>query len=176
LWRYDVRTPPFGLVSVASLSLDDAGNKLAWTLADPIDARGATINTVYFWGGDDPPLPLDISKAGYELGVSPNGRYVAYTSGGALSGPPPFLNVGLLDTGTGQHYWVTVNTRGENNGNDVPNGVSRAPVWSGDGSLIGFSSEASDLVPNDTNHAPDGFVRSLHDVLARTRSQATPVS
>ena len=41
------------------------------------------------------------------------------------------------------------------------NRLSETPAISADGRYVAFSSDASDLVPGDTNHSDDVFVRDL---------------
>src|SRR5262249_57880090 len=46
--------------------------------------------------------------------------------------------------------------------NGLPaDGLSFEPVLSADGRFVAFTSSADNLVPNDTNHATDVFVRDL---------------
>jgi Tol biopolymer transport system component len=52
---------------------------------------------------------------------------------------------------------VSVNRAGTGSGN----GFSTSPVLSATGRFVAFVSTASDLVANDTNGAPDVFVRDL---------------
>ena len=47
----------------------------------------------------------------------------------------------------------------------APNGPSFAPTLSADGRYVAFSSEASNLVPGDSNGSSDVFVRDLDDLM-----------
>jgi Tol biopolymer transport system component len=91
--------------------------------------------------------------------LSADGRYVTFygtatnlvaenTDGGE--------DVYLHDRQTGQTTLVSVNSAGQKGNNG-----SWAPSISADGRFIAFQSEATNLVPNDTNGAIDVFVRDL---------------
>ena len=91
--------------------------------------------------------------------VSTNGRYVAFWSeadnlaGGDTNG---LRDVYVHDLLIGTNYLVSVNTNGVSG-----NGLSTDPAISGNGQFVAFTSYASDLVANDTNNAPDVFLRNL---------------
>jgi Ca2+-binding RTX toxin-like protein len=56
---------------------------------------------------------------------------------------------------------------------DRPNGDSKRPSISADGRFIAFSSEASNLVPGDTNNRSDIFVRDLQtNIITRVSGDA----
>jgi hypothetical protein len=93
--------------------------------------------------------------------LSANGRYVAFTSvatdlvfeADTLNGSDVFVR----DLRKGRTILVSVNHTGTAAGN----GFSNTPVISADGQSVKFRSEASDLVPRDTNGAADVFVRNI---------------
>jgi Tol biopolymer transport system component len=58
-----------------------------------------------------------------------------------------------------QQAWIELASR--DIAGDGANGNSQAPAMSADGRFVAFSSDASDLVPGDTNGRPDVFVRDL---------------
>ena len=89
--------------------------------------------------------------------ISADGRYVAFESGasnmvpGDTNGIPDIF---VRDRQTGVTERVSVDSAG-NQGN----GYSWWAAISADGRYVAFYSEASNLVPGDTNGAPDVFVR-----------------
>jgi len=102
-----------------------------------------------------------------EPALSANGRYLAFASSavnlvpGDTTGPlPPGADaanptdVFALDLVNGYRSRVSVGT-----GPSEPDGSSNAPVLSGTGRVVGFASDASNLVAGDTNGSEDVFVR-----------------
>src|SRR5262245_43898487 len=106
--------------------------------------------------------PSSVSASGDSTAptVSADGRFVVFLST-ANNLVTNDTNRGLLDVfirniTNGTVALVSVNTNGTSG-----NGRSYAPAFSADGQVIAFISEASDLVPNDTNGIADIFVRDL---------------
>jgi Tol biopolymer transport system component len=90
--------------------------------------------------------------------MSPNGRYVVYWSAATNVAPEDtngFTDVFVHDRETGETQ------RLEGAGGEQPNRASNFPATPG-GSLILFSSDASNLVPGDTNGATDVFLTDQH--------------
>ena len=100
--------------------------------------------------------------------VSRDGRWVAFTSAasnlvtGDTNGK---YDVFLCDLQTGQIIWVSRNG----------NGHSHSPSISGDGRYVAFISEATNLIPgdSDTNNAADVFV---YDRITNTMRRLRPAS
>ena len=96
----------------------------------------------------------------WEASVSADGRHVVFTSdatdvvAGDTNGA---VDVFVRDLLSSTNRLVTVNRFGTGPGN----GYSYAPRLSADGRHVGFISEASDLVLNDTNQSSDVFVRDM---------------
>ena len=102
--------------------------------------------------------------------VSATGRYVAFESSASnlVSGSVgSSLDIFLVDRDTDEDgvfdepgsravHWVTKNTSGGGS-----NGSSRYAAVSDDGLSVAFSSQASDLVPDDSNNRTDVFVHAL---------------
>src|SRR5262245_17176875 len=94
-----------------------------------------------------------------EARVSADGRYVVFTSqasnlvAGAANGVDDVFRHDLL---TGETIRVSVRDSGLE-----ARARSWGPAVSADGSVVAFVSEAKALVANDTNGAPDVFVRDL---------------
>jgi Tol biopolymer transport system component len=92
--------------------------------------------------------------------IAPDGRTIAY-QGGIPGGAQDVIMLNLI---SGRTEVVSVSTRG---------GTENGPSFTGSGPLnttgrfVAFFSDASNLVPRDTNHATDVFVRDRH---ARTTS------
>jgi hypothetical protein len=102
--------------------------------------------------------PADGSNIGG--GVSDNGQYVAFTStsptlagGAGLAG---VSQVYLRDLVTGTTTLVSVSLPG-----GPGNGASAWPSISSTGQFVVFQSDASNLVPNDTNGVTDVFERNM---------------
>jgi Tol biopolymer transport system component len=91
--------------------------------------------------------------------ISADGRYVAFSSGATNLVPGDTngkTDVFVRDLQTGTTTRVSV----DSNGNQGNNG-SQTPSMSADGRYVAFFSDASNLVPGDTNGATDVFVRDL---------------
>jgi hypothetical protein len=92
--------------------------------------------------------------------ITPNGRFVVFNSdasdlvGNDTNGA---TDVFVRDLTDGTTTLVSVNSAGTGSGN----GVSLARAITPDGRFVAFSSNASDLVANDTNGRRDAFVRDL---------------
>jgi Tol biopolymer transport system component len=103
-------------------------------------------------GGDDNSAAPDLS---------PDGRFVVFTSAANDLVPGgnnfPSLNVFLRDRLNG----TTVLASGSVSGTGGGNGNSMLGRTSTNGQFVVFQSDASDLVPNDTNGVTDIFVRDL---------------
>jgi TolB protein len=84
-------------------------------------------------------------------------RFVAYQSFASNLVPGDTngtRDIFLTDRETGQTIRVNVSTAGAQ-----ADGTSFNTSLSEDGAWVGFSSDATNLVPEDTNGASDGFVR-----------------
>jgi Tol biopolymer transport system component len=91
--------------------------------------------------------------------ISSDGRIVAFSSddphlvnGDTNAG----VDIFVRDTSSGKTIRVSVSSSGTQ-----ANGSGREPRVSGDGRFVVFSSDATNLVPDDTNKAKDVFVRDL---------------
>src|SRR5439155_286011 len=92
--------------------------------------------------------------------ISGDGRFVAFLSSAddlVASAPLVSFDVFVRDFKTGTTTLVSVNSAGTASGN----GLSEIPVISANGRFVAFLSVADDLVPNDSNHTFDVFVRDL---------------
>lgn len=111
--------------------------------------------------------------------VSADGQFVAFTSEStnfAAEDSSPFLDedVFVRDRLAGTTVRVSESTAGEEG-----NGASRVPAISADGLVTAFSSEASNLVPDDTNFVKDIFVhddRPAADLSVTKTDSPDPVS
>jgi len=88
--------------------------------------------------------------------ISADGRYVVFDSG-ASNLAPGDAN-GLFDVFLRDRVAGTTERISLASGGGDPDGHSVAPVISADGRYIAFYSEATNLVPGDTNNADDVFV------------------
>ena len=103
------------------------------------------------------------------MGISAGGRYALFESSASDLVPNATSNgsdVFLRDLVGGTTTLVSVSTNG-----GLGNGGSYSPVMTPDGRYVAFVSEASNLVPGDTNGIPDIFVR---DTQAGTTTLASP--
>ncbi|MFN8122255.1 MAG: hypothetical protein U0237_07470 [Thermoleophilia bacterium] len=92
--------------------------------------------------------------------VSADGRFVVFTSGADALDPGAADDAGihcyLRDTVSGT---TTLLDRADGASGAVADADCQNPAISPDGSAVAFTSAASNLVPGDTNGAPDVFVR-----------------
>ena len=92
--------------------------------------------------------------------ISDDGRYIAFTSESTnlVSGDTnKVADVFVHDMQTGTTSRVNVTSSGAQSTGDI----GALAALSGDGSYVSFSSDASNLVPGDTNNDLDVFLRSL---------------
>ena len=125
------------------------------TLADVFVATGGVISRVNVGA----PVPQGGDSGAPSL--SADGRYVAYTSAATNIAPPDSqsgTDVFLFDR-TGQ----TTRRVSVAGADGVPNGASHSAdvLAAGTSVLVAFASEASNLVPGDTNGTTDAFVRNV---------------
>src|SRR4051794_34089659 len=93
----------------------------------------------------------------YAPSLSADGRLVAFSSGAAKLVPGDYnheRDVFVRNLRTGE---TTLVSRAQGGG--LGNGTSDFPVMSRDGRFVAFDSEASNLVPGDTNASFDVFIR-----------------
>ncbi len=88
--------------------------------------------------------------------VSADGRYVAYSAISDTTAPGLADGVYRYDTVTGTRTLVSVALDGT-----YPDDTSGEPAISSDGRYVAFSSDATNLVPDDTNDVTDVFVRDM---------------
>ena len=95
----------------------------------------------------------------YGASISPDGRYVAFTSyaSNLVTGDTNAVaDVFLLDRQTGGVTRVSVNASGQ-----AANGSSDSGTVSADGRYVAFESQASNLVSGDSNSSMDVFVKDF---------------
>ena len=99
------------------------------------------------------------SSSSTTLAISDDGRYVAFSSG-ATNLVPSDTNsrrdVFVRDRAGGTTQLVSFATGGA-----LSNDHASGPVISGDGRFVAWGSNATNLVPGDTNATYDGFLRDL---------------
>lgn len=106
--------------------------------------------------------------------ISADGRYVTFESGASNLVPGDTngeLDVFVHDLQTGE----TVRASTDGAGGQV-NRESREPSISADGRLVGFTSDATNLVPGDTNGVADVFVHDAFDCTPSTYCTAKTTS
>lgn len=125
-------------------SLDDSGRWVAFNCQ--LEARKAYLHDLV--------NGTTTTENGFIPRISPDGQVLTFASEASLT---PDDNDGTVDVyvrelGAGT---LTRVTRGQ--GGAAANGASGRPVLSADGRYVAFSSEASNLIPNDTNGKIDIF-------------------
>lgn len=101
--------------------------------------------------------------------ISPDGRYVAFQSGASnlvAADTNGFNDIFVYDRLTGSITLASLDSAGQQGNGDC----SPSPAVSADGRHVAFRSNASNLVPDDTNAAADVFVR---DLVAGTTERAS---
>lgn len=109
-----------------------------------------SVNLTGVSGGNGDSLPADLST---------NGRYALFVSSASDLVPGDTNNatdIFVRDLVNGATILVSANTNGV-----AANGASRSPAMTPDGRYVAFVSDATDLVPGDTNQIADVFVRDL---------------
>jgi Tol biopolymer transport system component len=124
-------------------------------LADVFVAAGGAISRV------DVGAPVPQGGDSGAPSLSPDGRYVAYTSAATNIAPPdpyPGTDVFVYDRTAGTTRRVSLAGP-----NGAPDGASHSAdvLAAGTHLLVAFASDATNLVPGDTNEAPDAFVRDV---------------
>ncbi len=107
----------------------------------------------------------------YDLSISANGRYVAFDSDATNLVPGDTnhrADVFLRDRLSGTTERVSLSSTGQQG-----LGNSASPSISSNGRYIVFTSEAANLVPNDTNGTRDVFIRDRHASTTERVSVAT---
>lgn len=107
---------------------------------------------------------VSITSAGDETSgaiwpaISADGNVIAFLAGDdmALEDNNEWNDIFVHDRGTGETSLVSIASDGSQSNRDSHEGGP--PALSGDGRFVVFGSEASNLVPNDTNEALDIFV------------------
>jgi hypothetical protein len=92
--------------------------------------------------------------------LSANGRFVAFSSAASdlvAHDTNGMLDIFVRDLHSGTTTLASVNRFGTNSGN----GDSGPSTISADGEFVAFTSNASDLVPTDSNASSDAFVRPV---------------
>jgi Tol biopolymer transport system component len=103
--------------------------------------------------------------------ISANGRYVAFTSKASNLVPGDtnaLWDVFVHDRATGVTQRVSTNSNGQQG-----NAGSAEPAISADGRYVAFTSNASNLVPGDTNGVSDVFVHDRRTGVTRRVSEAS---
>jgi murein DD-endopeptidase MepM/ murein hydrolase activator NlpD len=108
--------------------------------------------------------------ASYDVGISGDGRYVAFTSVATnlvTNDTNRVTDIFVRDRETNQTFLASVNSDGA-----PGNGPSYSPSISADGRFVAFISEATNMVASDTNGVDDVFVRDIRanttEIVSRT--------
>ncbi len=123
----------------------------------------AQTNMMQLLSARNPSVPLTAGGDGDSIApmITPDGRYVVFSSVAndlAPGGNDRFtLNIYLRDRTAQTTTLVSANMNGTGGGNDN----SLNPQISSNGQFVVFQSDASDLMPNDTNNVTDIFMRNV---------------
>jgi hypothetical protein len=137
---------------------DQNAGSMLLVSADPTDTMG----------GNDDSMPM---------AVSTNGQFALFESAATnlfLGDSNPTANVLVRDINNRITLVASIGTNG-----GCANGASTDSTMTPDGRYVAFSSQASNLVPNDTNGIADVFVRDMQSgttVLASPGAQAGALS
>ena len=151
---------------IASVTAKIFGRNLimaTWLLAFGVFLVPVNALPVALLSARNPSVPLPTGGDGNSAApvVSPDGRFVVFTSAAndLVPGGNSFcsLNVFLRDRASNTTVLVSGNWSGTGGGN----GNSMLGRVSTNGQFVVFQSDASNLVPNDTNGVTDIFVRDL---------------
>ncbi|MEN6521487.1 MAG: hypothetical protein ABFD46_10120 [Armatimonadota bacterium] len=94
--------------------------------------------------------------------ISADGKFIAYRSYAknlVVDDTNEKSDIFVYDRITRKTERVSVSTQGKQGNGDCRDSFRLVPVISADGRFVAFSSESSNLVPHDTNHHKDVFVR-----------------
>jgi Tol biopolymer transport system component len=125
------------------------------------EPQGPSRTTLVSTGADDEPLEEPVG----EVSSSDDGRVIAFVTAGEAFGLDTggdVANVFVVDERTGEGRLVSEGRDGA-----AANGPSSDPVMSPGGEAVAFVSEASNLVPDDTNDRPDIFLRRGDEPIQR---------
>ncbi len=146
---------------------------VAWLLTFNVLVPSANAAPVQLISARNPsvPLPAGGDSDSVAPAISPDGRYVVFSSGAndlVPGGNSRFaLNVYLRDRMANTTVLISANTNGSGgNDNSILGQVSA------NGRYVVFQSEASDLVPGDTNGVTDIFLRDTYTGITRLISVA----
>jgi len=134
-----------------------------WFLTVAVSVFPAKAAPVQLLSARNPSVPLLVGGDGNSVAptLSPDGRFVVFTSAAndLVPGGNSFfsLNVFLHDCASNTTVLVSGNLSGPGGGN----GSSMLGQASTNGQFVVFQSDASNLVPNDTNGVTDIFVSDL---------------
>jgi probable HAF family extracellular repeat protein len=139
----------------------DRTSTAANVLAEPKITGSAKDDFKLVKGNGSGALELD-GKARYDLEFSPQASGLRQASLEIASDAPdspliiPLTGRGVLPEGGGGQRLekISLSSTGK-----PGNGASTLPAISADGRFVAFTSSADNLVPNDSNHRPDVFVR-----------------
>ena len=162
------------IVSILDQRRSHAYSRVLWPLIFAVVGLWSTAAWPQLLSLRDPSLPLPAGGNGdsVEPRISPDGRYVLFSSSASdlVSGDNGQLgmDVFLRDRSSNTTVLVSANYGGTGGGN----GSSVLGALSTNAQYVLFESDASDLVPGDTNGASDIFVRDLVSGTTRLVSMA----
>jgi Tol biopolymer transport system component len=153
----------------ADIDIADDGSFVAWVYRS--SNGGHPQMMVWQPGGTPTPVTEDDAQ---ELDISGDGRYIAYATAAYVSGRSPF-DVRVLDRESNEAVSVVQTIDGEApRPSRFEQEDFRMVHISRDGSTVGFSSAATNLVASDTNDTFDVFTTGVQAAFDRAASAQPP--
>jgi len=137
-------------------SISDDGRYIAFGSASKLLPESTPSNSVYVRDMQRDVTTLVASRYSYHPAISANGKVIAFESNARLAtnDTNDFRDIYTYDLPTKATRLVSVSSNGTQ-----ANNYSDSPAISGDGSYVVFASDASNLVPADSNSFTDIFIR-----------------
>jgi hypothetical protein len=145
----------FGSSGGYGVAISGDGCAVAFNSTGPDDGTGTTASGIYVHDCSTNQAKRVSADAANSVSISRNGRYIAYDGGPVTqtgTGGSVTIRVRLLELATNRVRNVDTGL-----GGTAPDGSSYSPAVSSDGNVVAYSSEASNLVLDDTNSAADVF-------------------
>jgi Tol biopolymer transport system component len=114
--------------------------------------------------------PLQANDRSFSPSLSADGRFAAFMS--RASNLVPDDTNGVDDIFVRDRQSSGIVRASASAGGEQGNGRSDSPAISGNGQFVVFASQATNLVPGDTNDSMDVFVKDLHTGAIRLASEA----
>jgi len=152
--------------SASSFAISSNGRFVAFTSNSRLTQDTQRLETTVFVRDMTRGVTTRIADGRGNLSISANGELIAFSSLSSNLVPGDTNNsqdIFVHNTQTRTTTRVSLSTEGTEGNN-----TSTSPAISPDGRFIAFTSDASNLVPNDTNQSADVFLIDLHQGTTRS--------